>query len=232
MDDRNYYFSVPHSESIDSTNHDELILVLKKKQQNRPFVLETINRIIAEKDSVLKNSLDEPSICFVGHSQLDQWPVQKILKYKVRNCGISGISSFEYNERILKQNKLNCSADVFLVMHGTNDIVWDYTIEEIVESIQLTIDYIRKNNPTAPIIFVSCLHVNGRIDRSNNRIDEMNTSLKSTFGQSVYWIDTSFMNDKNGNLDEQYTQDGLHLTNPGYNVLLEKIQKKMVDIGL
>ena len=235
MDDRKYaFYPVPDNEAvvINSTNDFELALVLKKKQQNRLFVIETINRTIKEKDSVLKNSLEEPSICFVGHSQLDQWSVQEIAGYRVRNCGISGISSFEYDEKILRQNILNCNANVFLVMHGTNDIVWDYSIQEIVDSIKNTINYIRKNNPKAPILFVSCLHVNGRLDRNNKRIDEMNSSLKSALGETVCWIDTSFMNDKYGKLDESYTKDGLHITDLGYNALLEKIQKTMEDIGL
>ena len=235
MSDRQYAFChiLDNGENrIDSTKALELSLVLKKKQKNRPFVIETTNRIISEKQFLLKNGLKEPSICFVGHSQLDQWPVQEISGYKVRNCGISGISSFEYYEKILSKNMLNCNADIFLVMHGTNDIVWDYSTEEIVRSIRRTIEYIRENNSKSPIFFVSCLHVNGRLDRNNDRIDELNRSLKYALSNSVFWIDTSFMNDEFGNLDIKFTQDGLHINDLGYITLLKKIQEIMGDIGL
>lgn len=235
IDDRNYaFYHVPDKEAvvINHANDFELALILKKKQENRRFVVRMIDNIIEEKSSVLANKAEGKSICMVGHSQLDQWADTEIEGYKVRNCGISGISSFEYDEKILSKNKLNCGADVFLVMHGTNDIVWDYTIDEIILSIKKTIDYIKERNSSVPIIFLSCLHVNGRIDRNNLKIDAMNAALKKILEDSVIWIDTTFMDDKYGNLDEAYTKDGLHITDTGYKVLKNEIEKTMRGIGL
>ena len=234
MNDRNYvFYPVPDKEAVvvNSENDFELALVLKKKQQNRSIVIQTIDRIIEEKEAVFAASVGKKSICFVGHSQLDQWKIDIIAGYKVRNCAVSGISSFEYEEKILNLDKLKCTDDIFLVMHGTNDIVWDYTIDEIVESIRKTINYIKGRNVASPVFFLSCLHVNGRLDRSNTRIDELNNTLKNALGSCVIWIDTSFMDDKFGNLDEAYTKDGLHISDKGYEVLKTEIENTIKGMG-
>ena len=74
--------------------------------------------------------------------------------------------------------------------------------------------------------------MNGRIDRNNLKIDAMNAALKKILEDSVIWIDTTFMDDKYGNLDEAYTKDGLHITDTGYKVLKNEIEKTMRGIGL
>ncbi len=210
---------------------DDYKSILKMKLDNRPFVLKKIDEISENKKGVFSSSPKDSSICFVGHSQLDQWDIEELNGYKIRNCAISGITSFEYNELILQKQMLNCGSDCFIVMHGTNDIVWDYSVEEIAMSIKETIDYIR-NKTNAPIIFIACTHVNGRIDRSNARIDELNSRLKAVLLPQVTWLDTGFFDNSDGVFDRQYTEDGLHLTGLGYELLKTKIIEKMKEIGL
>ncbi len=220
------FFMVPDGEAvvINTPNDFELALVLKKKQENRAIVLRMIEKRMKEKEHVLSNAPDKKAICLVGHSQLDQWNVSEIAGLKVRNCGISGISSFEYDNYILRDDKLNCNADVFLVMHGTNDIVWDYTISEMVSSIEKTVKYIRRKNVFATIIFLSCLHTNGRMDRNNKKIDELNRMLKEKLKDKVIWLDTSFMDDKYGDLKAEFTPDGLHINEAGYQILKTEVE--------
>lgn len=168
----------------------------------------------------------------MGHSQLDQWNIQELSGYKVRNCGVSGISSFAYDEKILQKGKLNCEADVFIVMHGTNDIVYDYTLQEITQSIGKTVDYIINHNHQARIIFLSCAHVNGRMDRSNALIDNLNEALQEELRMHVEWMDTSFLDDKYGRLAEGYTKDGLHLNEAGYTVLQKALERRLKECNL
>lgn len=235
MEDRGYYFyQILDREAPLSSNADnfELALVLKRKQENRPNVLQMIDKIIQEKDAVFKYVSECKSICFVGHSQIDQWNLNDIGGYHVRNCGISGITSFEYYEKILSKDLLNCYSDLFFIMHGTNDIVWDYSIEEIVDSIEKNIEYIRKKNEIAPIIFASCLHVNGRLDRNNTRIDKLNLALQNRLKNRVIWFDTSFFDDKYGNLSEEYTKDGLHINEAGYDMFLYKLESVIKEVNI
>lgn len=115
-------------------------------------------------------------------------------------------------------------------MHGTNDIVKDYSNEEIYESILYTINYIKRQKTNAKILFLSCTHINGRIDRNNKRIDELNNYLYNKLNEEVYWIDTKFLDDEFGNLDRKYTIDGLHLNEGGYQILKDKLEKFLQDI--
>ena len=234
MEERNYVFFPVQDKNgavIRTDNDDELALILKMKRENRPFVLQNIDRIIKDKQKTMCNPIADKSVCLVGHSQLDQWKVDNIAGYKVRNCAVSGISSFEYEEQILNHGLLNCQSDCFIVMHGTNDIVWDYTIEEIGLCIKRNIEYIIQRT-NAPIIFLSCIHVNGRIDRSNKRIDELNNNLYKKLCHEVEWIDTSFMDDECGKLNSIYTNDGLHISEMGYEALKMEIINAMKRIGL
>ena len=229
---RNYEFVKALDNDNDnhkSVDKSVLLEVFNKKVENRPFVVNNIKETIRKKHNIFINPETGKSICFVGHSQLEQWNIDTLCGYKVRNCAISGITSFEYEDLILKKELLNCNSDVFLVMHGTNDIVWDYSISEIVDSIIGNIEYIRKRNESAPIIYMSCMHVNQRVDRSNDRINELNNALQSALEYRVIWIDTSFMDDENGRMSKRYTTDGLHINKEGYGLMKEEIEKTMKE---
>lgn len=224
-----YLLDDTESMVINTKNDFELALVLKKKEMNAVILRKAIQDRIAEKEKIFRGG-PANSVCLIGHSQLDDWDVEELCGMQVRNCGIRGISSFEYGELILRPELLDCTADAFVVMHGTNDIVGDYEISEIVESSLHSVSYISEHNSEAKIFFVSCLHVNGRADRNNMKIDELNKALRiAVENVGAGWIDTSGMDDKFGNLKSEYTRDGLHLSDTGYSVLKGLIEKKIEE---
>ncbi|MBE6085647.1 MAG: hypothetical protein E7203_09415 [Selenomonas ruminantium] len=231
---KTYLYLVPPQEMVvvNSRNDFELALVLKKKQESGVILEQMIDNIIADKQEILSHSNPDKSICLVGHSQLDQWNIAELGGYKVRNCGISGISSFAYDEKILQQGKLNCEADAFIVMHGTNDIVYEHTLDEITHSIRKNLDYIRRHNGQAPILFMACAHVNGRLDRNNALIDQLNEALRKELISNVEWMELAFLDDQYGHLAEGYTKDGLHLNEEGYAVLQAVVEKKLQELNL
>ena len=114
----------------------------------------------------------------MGHSQIDNWEIGALCGIPARNCGIRGISSFEYNEYILEKGLLDCVEDCYIVMHGTNDFVHGYSFLEIAMSIMKTVEYIRTRKGEAIIYFLSCISVNGRMDRDNRTIRKLNDFLK------------------------------------------------------
>lgn len=216
------------SVDIDDKIDFELAIILQSKRQNEELLMKRIIERIKEKEDIFENAkIDKKTISFIGHSQLDNWDIDYINDYKVINYGIRGISSFKYNEYILSKNKLQCCSDIYVVMHGTNDIITDYSNEKIYESILCTINYIKRQKEDAKILFLSCAHVNGRIDRDNKRIDELNNYLYCKLKEKIYWIDTRFLDDKFGNLSRQYTIDGLHLNEEGYQILKNKLEEEI-----
>lgn len=158
---------------------------------------------------------------------MDYWNIGHIAGFQVRNCGIAGISSFAYDRCILREERLSCVADIFVVMHGTNDIVMDVSADEIVSSIQRSIDYIRGRNAFAPILFILCLHTNGRMDRSNRKVDRLNAALLENLQGITDFVHTDLMDDDFGDLQKDYTVDGLHLSEEGYCVLQSVLERKI-----
>lgn len=211
---------------INNVNDFELALVIKKKELNVPILTQAILGRIEEKKDILAAVAETNGICMVGHSQIDNWEIDEISGRPVRNCGIRGISSFEYNKYILEPETLFCNEDTYILMHGTNDIVYDYSFEEITASILKSISYIYARRPEAVIYFVQCIHVNGRLDRSNRCINELNSYLEKHL-TDVKWIKTDKMNDEFDNLKAEYTIDGLHLNDEGYCVLRQIIEDEV-----
>lgn len=224
---RVFNLSAKESLVINTREDFELALVLKKKENNLVLLKNNILERIKEKEKIFQNEGIENGICLIGHSQIDNWDISNINSYRVRNCGICGISSFEYTEYILKSKLLSCVENIYIIMHGTNDIVYDYTFEQIFASINNTIEYIRNIKPDSKIYFLKCLHVNGRLDRSNKYIDCLNDYLKLNL-KTINWIETSDLDDEFGNLKAEYTIDGLHLSKKGYEVLKNVIEKEVV----
>ena len=215
------YFDLPQSEAlvVNSVNEFELALILMKKKLGRSLLTESILSRIQEKKDIFTQCDDENTICLVGHSQLDNWNCTEIAGKKVRNCGIRGISSVEYKQYILDRELLNCKANTYIVMHGTNDIVYPSTDEFIVDSISHTFNYISQRNPKAKIYCLTISNINGRLDRSNKRIDQLNKRLISAFSQQVTIIDMKPLSDIFGDLRSEYTLDGLHFSDEGYTHL-------------
>lgn len=223
-----YYTLKPEEDLvINSINDFELALVLKKKKDSKKLLTKCILERIHEKESTFLQCDNNDTICLVGHSQLDNWMCSNIAGHKIRNCGIGGISSLEYEEYILKKNLLNCNSDRFIVMHGTNDIVYPYSDEFIIESISHTFDFIERNNPKAKIYFIAIANTNGRLDRSNKRIDILNDKMALAFSKRVSFIDVKELSDEFGDLRREYTIDGLHFSPEGYEMLLKIVERNL-----
>lgn len=212
---------------INRRNDFELALILKRKENNQIILKQSILDRIEEKKNVFQDKSNKNGICLVGHSQIDNWTVSLLGNYPVRNCGIRGISSFEFTDYILKSELLSCMEDIYVLMHGTNDIVYDYSFTQIAESINSTIQYIKKRRPTSRVYFLQCIHVNGRLDRNNKYIDSLNAYLKNCL-QDITWICTDAFDDEFKNLKAEYTIDGLHLSERGYELLQQILEKEII----
>ncbi len=212
---------------ITSSNDFELALLLKNKENKDKTLKNNIIKRIKEKESIITGSHCSNSITFVGHSQLEDWVISELNGRTIYNCAIRGISSIEYKKYILDRNLLNCSSDTYIVMHGTNDIIYDYSKDEIVNNIKSSFEYIKENNPTAKIYFIKCIHVNGRLDRSNKSITELNAYFDKNLPEYVVQVDTRELDDEFGNLRVEYTIDGLHISKDGYKKLKEILVKIM-----
>lgn len=121
---------------------------------------------------------------------------------------------------------------VFLLI-GTNDL--DSNAEDIVDTtfnnIKEIVGEIRKNRSDATIYVESVYPVNATIEnntvnnRTNKKIRNLNKKLSSYCDGEVCNYINLFddLIDEEGNLKQEYTEDGLHLNSLGYVVITREL---------
>ena len=133
---------------------------IQKLNVPRKLVIkETVKKIIKDKMPILKNTAnDTNTVCLIGHSQFHKWDIEELFGLKVRNCGVNGISMVEYREQILEKNLLNCNSKIYIIFGGTNDIVYDRTPQQILEELNILVNYIKSNGGGEQAMFKYLLY--------------------------------------------------------------------------
>ncbi|MBQ6477423.1 MAG: hypothetical protein IJI43_03215 [Bacilli bacterium] len=179
---------------------------------------------------------------FVGDSLFAQYNLREFFEgERVVNSGIDGNTTsdilFDMNYRIYRYNP----SKVFLLV-GTNDIKKDKSEEDIVENIGEIIDGIKNNRKLADIYLLSLLPVNknkeeDKVDldmigrRTNSIIKSINKKLEELAeDKKINYIDAyDPLTDGNGDLEIDYTKEGLHLNEDGYSALTKVIKRSLKD---
>lgn len=170
---------------------------------------------------------------FLGDSITDFYSLEEYYdNLPVVNSGISGNKTTDIlnnmKERVYQYNPTK----IFLLI-GTNDL--DSTDEDIVDvtfdNIKKIVNEIRENRSDATIYVESVYPVNSTIEnnsvsnRTNKKIRNLNKKLSSYCdGENCNYINLyDDLIDDEGNLKEEYTEDGLHLNSLGYVVITREL---------
>lgn len=211
----------------DKMDFEQAISILTRR--NKDIILEnSIKQQIKNKENKFSEKKD---ISLIGHSILDDWQIKKFKGREVNNLAISGISTKQYINFILNENKIKNLSDYVILMLGTNDIVDNNLTDlEIVENIKYFIKYLKKMNHKVKIYFLEISSVAFRIDRKKERIFKLNNLLKENIQNLCEFIEINkYLTDEFGNLKLEYTYDGLHFSEEGYKKL-EKILDKEIKL--
>lgn len=186
---------------------------------------EAIEKRIIEVENV------SPMTIFYGDSITDYYPIDQYFKNDTYlNKGISGITSNEALEK-LETEVLNYHPKRLFLLIGTNDLNDDIKKDKTINNIENMIIRIKNNNPNTKIYIQSILPINNSEndkidhdtvgDRTNDKIKELNKEIKKLCDKhEVTYIDSySQMLDKDGLLKLDYTKEGLHLSDNGYQKL-------------
>ena len=128
-----------------------------------------------------------------------------------------------------------------IILIGTNDIRKELKNEEILSNIEEIVNRILEKRPMTKIYIQSVYPVNNTSasvvkkdvvgDRSNEVIMDLNKRIKNLCENNNYTYINMYkvLVDKNGNLEEKYTTDGLHINNAGYLRITKELYKYLND---
>ncbi|WP_439238475.1 cytidylyltransferase domain-containing protein [Lonepinella sp. BR2919] len=214
-----YFMDKDVSIDIDDRQDFEYFYYLIQQQNKENILLNNIKFKIQLKRELFNQVAP---ITLIGHSILDNWSVRTINGENVLNLGISGISTKQYIDLILDKGLIKRLGSKVVLMLGTNDIVKEnWTKENILNDIQYIVNSLKEINVETEIYFLEISLTAFRADRSNTDIIPLNHYIKENL-QKVKWVSlNNRYADKYGKLDMQYTDDGLHFNQKGYELLAD-----------
>lgn len=181
-------------------------------------------------------SVKEPDIIFIGDSIVEYYPLQELLQTNkvLINRGIRG-----YKTDLLLDNLdahlFGSALDKVFILIGTNDIGKEIPQSETLENLEGVIQKISREYPLAQIQLLSVLPVNEGEEykgtvylRTNEKIQDLNRAYQglASIYTNVQFIDLyETLLDETGQLDQEFTTDGLHLTIAGYAALSSELDK-------
>ena len=180
---------------------------------------------------------DKELVLFVGDSITDGYDLSKFYSYDNKVLINSGVGGYTTNNIIKRFKNLveQYNPDKLFLMIGTNDIGDGTSKEDIIKNIDEIISMIKEKEPDTKIYLETIYPVNldkrKHDKRRNNRyISDINIELKKYCEDNdVEYIDIySHLVDKNDTLKSEYTEDGLHLNDLGYEIVTN-ILKKYVE---
>ena len=182
-----------------------------------------------------KTTAKEGQVVFFGDSITEFLPVSDWYgEYSIKsglelyNRGIGGDSTLGLYKRA-KENVLCIKPKAVVILIGTNDLGMGFDTEFLKENMENVLELFKQECPDCKVILEAIYPViDGRAGkRKNSDILEANSKYKALAEKyGAEYIDlTKELADANGNLKEDCTYDGLHLSAKGYEVTTREIVK-------
>lgn len=161
---------------------------------------------------------------FLGDSLVTRWDLQQSFPdLLTKNYGLSG-SGIEHIQAYAGK----FDGQILVVLSGTNDLQANFTQDNVENYAD---DFIKAVIATGSdriyIISVLPCRFNGNSERERNRvIVEFNDAVRARAANGrIHYIDVHDMFLKDGELNMQYSYDGLHLNPYGYEILNHQLNK-------
>jgi lysophospholipase L1-like esterase len=166
---------------------------------------------------------DSGEIIMLGNSITDgcEW-AELFHNPLMKNRGISGDITAGVLARLDEVTESR-PAKIFLMI-GVNDLAGGEAIDSVVSNYQEIIENIIKASPNTDLYLESVLPVNNTFSKFKNHVNKGDSiislnwkisNLATEYGATFIDLYKSFTDDDD-QLDVRYTNDGLHLTGPGY----------------
>ncbi len=184
------------------------------------------------------------TIVMLGDSLTEQFFRQKQMSAEINgltvvNQGISGDQIDRPTSGTGVTHRIELVAEakpaVVFVMIGTNDF-WGGREEpdEVIPQYTKMFRMLKEAAPKARFVWQSLLPASGDKAHLNSKIDELNAHIASLAAEAgdVYVDLHPELEDANGELRAEFTNDGVHLTPAAYQVWLKVIREQMTEADL
>ena len=204
------------------------------------FLLKVI--VDNKKPTIVKKEILNPNVVMLGDSITDFYDLDKYYGSDklIVNSGINGNKTDDIINNIRKRVYAYNPSKLFLLI-GVNDILYnDASPETVISQIDEIVCEIREKLPNTKINIESIYPVNNEWkDNHDNRVkesSEVNETIRKTNDllddyckeNDIKFIDvySSLLNEDN-ELNSEYSDDGLHPNDAGYEVITKILKKYM-----
>ena len=160
-------------------------------------------------------------VVFLGDSLTDGYDVKRFYpEYVVLNRGISGDTSVWLEER-LDVSLYAVQPKVAVMLIGANNM------DKMLENYESILKSFKENAPNTKIVLLSLTSMSGEWGKKNQLAAYNNVQIKmyaEMYGYEYVDLYSALLNLETGEIYDEYTTDGGHLTEKGYEVLTSKIK--------
>lgn len=193
----------------------------KKEKELEKLIQEyRTNKIIKYQEENAKYADFEVDIAFIGDSLTDGYDLEKYYPdYLVTNRGIGGDTTFDLEER-LQVSLYDLKPKVVVMLIGANNM------DKMFENYEDILKGFVNNLPNTKVILLSLTSMGSNWGKKNQLAAYNNVKIEKLANKySFKFIDLYYplFNLETGEIYNEYTTDGGHLTSLGYEVLTKEI---------
>ena len=160
-------------------------------------------------------------VVFLGDSLTDGYDVKRFYpEYVVLNRGISGDTSVWLEER-LDVSLYAVQPKVAVMLIGANNM------DKMLENYESILKSFKENAPNTKIVLLSLTSMSGEWGKKNQLAAYNNVQIKmysEIYGYEYVDLYSALLNLQTGEIYDEYTTDGGHLTEKGYEILTAQIK--------
>lgn len=218
-----YIMDNESSADIDNLGDLKYVIFLLNEKNKEELTNKRIDYFIKTKANMFSQ---KKPIMLIGHSIFEKWNIDKINDSHILNLGISEITTEQYYKKVILKNYINEIPNDVFIMLGVNDIKQNINQEKTLFYLDEIVKYIESKNNESNIHICGIINSNHRYDIENNKIESINNHLKKKYKN---YIDMSIFNNEYKVLNLDYSTDGLHLNDEGYNILYNILRDALED---
>jgi len=191
-----------------------------------PHYYQRVSQFEAENEN-LKNVVLVGDSITEGFNVKTYFPGQRVLNRGIGGDGV-GIGKIGVLRR-LDNSIFNCNPSHIFIMIGINDIGGSRTTEELIGAYREILNRVQIRLPDVLVYIESVLPCRDKFADRNPKVLDYNKQLKRLAAQYGYnYLDLhTLMKDSTGQLKEEFSSDGIHLTPAAYQVWKKEIDKAL-----